>query len=165
LAAALVALLSLRGPRPPLLQHYCPACFGTRGAQTRHGGRSESPGLEAHFALRSKLRMPSRFFLEHGLTDNSIRMGPPEIFHPNTEGNYGNFRVHAGSGTVSSRLEVSWVMCPSGAPLAPRPSHRARTQNGRQTRKGSTQIDPQAPRRCAGGPWRGKGLLGAKSRG
>jgi hypothetical protein len=43
--------------------------------------KREYPGRDAHFALRSKLRMPGRKFLAgpHGLTENSIRTGPSEV--------------------------------------------------------------------------------------
>jgi hypothetical protein len=55
---------------------------------------------------------------------------------------------------------VSWVTCPFGAPHGPRPSHRAWTQNGPQTRMRHTQIGHKAHRRYTDGSRRGWGLLG-----
>jgi hypothetical protein len=77
--------LSRMQARPPILQPCCTACvrswrslgwffygkffngfiLNARSVQTRRDER-ESPGLGAHFALRSKLRMPDRNFLEYG---------------------------------------------------------------------------------------------------
>ncbi len=68
----------------------------------------------------------------------------------------------AKAGRVSSRVEVSWVTCPFGAPHGPRPSHRAWARNGTtKPRVRRTRRAIQAPRRC----WWSQEEMGAESRG
>jgi hypothetical protein len=66
-------------PSPTFLSFFFEGFFfGTSGASKRDSmsanPQRESQGLGAHFALRSKLRMPGRKILEHGLTDIEVRI-------------------------------------------------------------------------------------------
>ncbi len=67
-------------------------CGNWAMAAGKYVGASAQSRVEERFALRSKLWMPNRKVLEHGLTDNSIWTGPSEVCHPNTDGT-GNLAV------------------------------------------------------------------------
>jgi hypothetical protein len=58
--------------------------FGTREASKRDA-MSANPQDEARTTRSaSSFGCPAAFSWKHGLTDNSIRMGPSEVCHPNT---------------------------------------------------------------------------------
>jgi hypothetical protein len=71
--------------------------FGTRGASKCDAKSANTQGETRTSRSAPKLRMPGRKFLEHGLTENSIRTGPSEVRGPNTYSRYGtrtNIFVH-----------------------------------------------------------------------
>jgi hypothetical protein len=57
--------------------------------------------------------MPGPKLLEHGLTENSIRMGPSEVCGPNTSNSYGN------TGQNLSESTGGYAACAAGAGAAP----------------------------------------------